>query len=280
MKIGIVGLGLIGGSLAKAYKRAGVEVYGNDKNHLITELAMMTRAIDQELAEENCKDCGVIFLAISPDQAVKWMEEHGNELATNTIVIDCCGTKRKICEAGMRISRKYGFSYVGGHPMAGLQFGGFKNSKETLFDGALFAVVPSDPNDLFTLQKVKEVVLLAGFSKVAYTTAENHDKIIAFTSQMAHIVSNAFIKSETAREEGTKISAGSYRDFTRVAYLDAGMWTELFLENKDNLKREIDFLCEELGKYSKALEENNSEALYTLLEEGKERKMEVDHRCD
>lgn len=280
MKIGIVGLGLIGGSLAKAYKRVGVKVYGYDKNHLITELAIMAKSINQELTKENTKDCSVIFLAISPDQAVKWMEEHGNELSTNTIVIDCCGTKRKVCEAGGRWSQKYGFTFVGGHPMAGLQFGGFKNSKETLFDGALFVVVPSDPNDLFTLQKVKEVVLLAGFSKVTYTTPENHDKIIAFTSQMAHVVSNAFIKSETAREEGTKISAGSYRDFTRVAYLDAAMWTELFLENKDYLKNEIDFLCNELRKYSKALEENDSEGLYKLLEEGKDRKMEVDHRCD
>ncbi len=280
MRIGIVGLGLIGGSLAKAYKRAGIKVYGYDKNHLITELAIMAKSIDQELTKENTKDCSVIFLAISPDQAVKWMEEHGNELSTNTIVIDCCGTKRKVCEAGVQWSQKYGFTFVGGHPMAGLQFGGFKNSKESLFDGALFVVVPSDPNDLFTLQKVKEVVLLAGFSKVTYTTPENHDKIIAFTSQMAHVVSNAFIKSETAREEGTKISAGSYRDFTRVAYLDAAMWTELFLENKDYLKSEIDFLCNELRKYSKALEENDSEGLYKLLKEGKDRKMEVDHRCD
>ncbi len=280
MKIGIVGLGLIGGSLAKAYKRAQKQVLGFDKNHLTTELAIMAKAIDQELTNERLKICNVIFLAISPNQAVKWMEEHGKELSSDTIVIDCCGTKRRVCEAGVRLSAKYGFLYVGGHPMAGLQYGGFKNSRETLFDGALFALVPSDPNDLSTLQKAKEIILLAGFSKVTYTTAENHDKIIAFTSQMAHVVSNAFIKSETAREEGTKISAGSYRDFTRVAYLDAGMWTELFLENKDYLKKEIDCLCRELEKYSKALEENDSEELQKLLEEGKERKMEVDHRCD
>lgn len=280
MNIGIIGLGLIGGSLAKAYKRVGKLVYGYDKNHLTTELAIMAKAVDQELSRENIKECEVIFLAISPEQAVKWMEENGPDLTEDNLVIDCCGTKRKVCEGGFKLSQKYGFQYAGGHPMAGLQFGGFKNSKEDLFDGALFAVVPSDPNNLRMLQKIKEVVLLAGFSKVSYTTAENHDKIIAFTSQMAHVVSNAFIKSETAREEGTKISAGSYRDFTRVAYLDANMWTELFLENKDYLKKEIDILCEELKKYSKALEDNDADRLHQLLEEGKERKMEVDHRCD
>lgn len=280
MNIGIVGLGLIGGSLAKAYKRAGKLVYGCDKDHLTTELALMAKAIDKELIKGNIKECNVIFLAIPPKQAVKWMEENGSELTADNLVIDCCGTKRRVCEGGVKLSQKYGFQYAGGHPMAGLQFGGFKNSKEDLFDGALFAVVPSDPNNLRMLQKIKEVVLLAGFSKVSYTTAENHDKIIAFTSQMAHVVSNAFIKSETAREEGTKISAGSYRDFTRVAYLDANMWTELFMENKDYLKKEIDVLCEELKKYSKALEDNDADRLHQLLEEGKERKMEVDHRCD
>lgn len=280
MNIGIVGLGLIGGSLAKAYKRAGKLVYGCDKDHLTTELALMAKAIDKELITGNIKECNVIFLAIPPKQAVKWMEENGSELTADNLVIDCCGTKRRVCEGGVKLSQKYGFQYAGGHPMAGLQFGGFKNSKEDLFDGALFAVVPSDPNNLRMLQKIKEVVLLAGFSKVSYTTAENHDKIIAFTSQMAHVVSNAFIKSETAREEGTKISAGSYRDFTRVAYLDANMWTELFMENKDYLKKEIDVLCEELKKYSKALEDNDADRLHQLLEEGKERKMEVDHRCD
>ncbi len=280
MKIGIVGLGLIGGSLAKAYKRSGETVYGIDKDHLITELAIMANSIDQELTKDHLKECTLIFLAIPPKQAVRWMEENGSNLTLNNIVVDCCGTKRRVCEAGFRISKKYGFEYLGGHPMAGLQFGGFKNSKETLFDGALFVIVPSNPNNLNLLQKVKEVILLAGFSKVSYTTADGHDRIIAFTSQMAHVVSNAFIKSETAKEEGTKISAGSYRDFTRVAYLDADMWTELFMDNKDYLKKEIDTLCDELKKYSKALEENDEDRLHQLLEEGKERKMEVDHRCD
>lgn len=280
MNIGIVGLGLIGGSLAKAYKRAGDVVYGEERNPLTLEFAIMAGAVDQELKRDNLKECDLILLAIPPKEAVKWMEENGTYLTKNALVIDCCGTKRVVCEAGFRLSEKYGFNYAGGHPMAGLQFGGFKHSREDLFDEALFALVPHDSNNLELMKRIKELILRAGFTRLAYTTAEEHDKIIAFTSQMAHVVSNAFVKSETPKKSGTAISAGSYRDFTRVAYLDANMWTELFLENRDNLKKEIDTLCTELQRYSKALEKGSSEELYLLLEEGKKCKMEVDKRWD
>ena len=166
--------------------------------------------------------------------------------------------------------------------MAGLQYGGFKHSRENLFDGAPFVLVPKDKdrNNLDLIRKIKEIILKGGFSGVVYSTPEEHDRIIAFTSQMAHVVSNAFIKSETPRQHGTKVSAGSYRDFTRVAYLDADMWTELFMENRDNLKYEIDTLCSELEKYSDALEHNSPEELKALLEEGKQRKTEVDAKWD
>lgn len=280
MNIGIVGLGLIGGSLAKAYKRENMKIYGADKDKLTLDFALMQGAADEKLTDENLRECDVIFLAVPPLQAVKWMEEKGPLLTEKNLVIDCCGTKRKVCHSGFALSDRYGFSYAGGHPMAGLQFGGFKHSREDLYDDALFVVVPKDRNNLNLLKKIKEIILKGGFSRIAYTTPEEHDKIIAFTSQMAHVVSNAFIKSNTPREYGTAVSAGSYRDFTRVAYLDADMWTELFLENRDNLKEEIDTLCHELEKYSEALQNNSPEDLKELLEEGKERKVEVDTRWD
>ncbi len=280
MNIGIVGLGLIGGSLAKAYKRAGDTVFGEERDSLTLEFAKMAGAVDKELTKDKLKECDLILLAIPPKQAVKWMEENGPFLTEDALVIDCCGTKRVVCEAGFRLSEKYGFNYAGGHPMAGLQFGGFKYSRENLFDGALFALVPYDANNLKLMERIKSLILRAGFTSLAYTTAEEHDRIIAFTSQMAHVVSNAFVKSKTAKESGTAISAGSYRDFTRVAYLDADMWTELFLENRDNLKNEIDALCLELHKYSQALENESVEDLHLLLEEGKRSKMEVDKRWD
>lgn len=279
MKIGIVGLGLIGGSLAKAYKRAGAAVFGADKDRLITAFAKLAEAIDDELTEERFSQCDLILLAIPPVPAAKWLKDNGPKLPKEALVIDCCGTKRVVCEAGFALAKEYGFTYAGGHPMAGIQFGGFKNSRADLFDGAVFAFVPKDHNDLRFIDKVKQLILPAGFSKLVVSSAEEHDRIIAFTSQMAHVVSNAFIKSETALTMGISISAGSYRDFTRVAYLDADMWTELFMENRDNLKHELDVLMEELSKYARALEEDDAEAMRNLLKEGRERKIEVEKRC-
>lgn len=279
MKVGIVGLGLIGGSLAKAYKRAQAEVLGFDKDRLTTGFAKLAEAIDDELTEERLSECDLILLAIPPVPAAKWLSENGEKLSKETVVIDCCGTKRNICKAGFALAEKYGFTYAGGHPMAGIQFGRFKNSRADLFDGAVFALVPADYNDLRFMEKAKKLILPAGFSKLVISSAEEHDRVIAFTSQMAHVVSNAFIKSETARTMGTAISAGSYRDFTRVAYLDAEMWTELFMENRDNLKYELEVLIEALSGYAKALEENDSEEMLRLLKEGRERKIEVEQRC-
>jgi len=280
MKVGVVGLGLIGGSLAKAYKRAGETVFGFDKDRLITAFAKLAEAIDDELTEERLAECDLIMIAIPPVPAAEWLSEHAAKIPESVTVIDCCGTKRNICEAGFKLAEQYGFTYAGGHPMAGIQFGGFKNSRADLYDGAVFALVPKDHNDLRFLEKAKKLILPAGFSKLVVSSAAEHDKMIAFTSQMAHVVSNAFIKSETALQVGTSISAGSYRDFTRVAYLDAGMWTELFMENRDNLKHELDVLIAELEKYSKALEEEDAEEMLRLLKEGRERKIEVEKRCN
>ena len=252
---------------------------GFDKDRLTTGFAKLAEAIDDELTEERLSECDLILLAIPPVPAAKWLSENGEKLSKETVVIDCCGTKRNICKAGFALAEKYGFTYAGGHPMAGIQFGGFKNSRADLFDGAVFALVPADYNDLRFMEKAKKLILPAGFSKLVISSAEEHDRVIAFTSQMAHVVSNAFIKSETARTMGTAISAGSYRDFTRVAYLDAEMWTELFMENRDNLKYELEVLIEALSGYAKALEENDSEEMLRLLKEGRERKIEVEQRC-
>lgn len=279
MNIGIVGLGLIGGSLAKAYKRAGETVFGTDKNSLVESFAKMAESIDGQLNPDTIKACDCIFLAVPPVQAAAWLTENAKHMTKENLVIDCCGTKRYICEKGFALAEKYGFTFAGGHPMAGLQYGGFKNSRYDLFDGAVFALVPKDFSDIRFLERVKKIILPAGFSKVAMTTSKSHDETIAFTSQMAHVVSNAFIKSKTALKDDTVISAGSYRDFTRVAYLDENMWTELFMENRDNLARELDTLIKELEKYKKTLEDEDEEAMTALLKDGRERKSEVDRRC-
>ena len=246
MIVGIVGLGLIGGSFAKAYAAAGHKVLGMEKDASVLEFARMSEAVRDELTKENVGECDLVLLCVYPAAALDVMKELGPVIGKKTLVIDCCGTKRVIVEPGMEIAKKYGFTYVGGHPMAGTQYSGFKYSRADLYHGAPMVIVPPTFDDIELLDKVKTLLAPAGFGKYSVTTAEEHDRMIAFTSQLAHVVSNAFVKSPTAAaHEG--FSAGSYKDLTRVAWLNPEMWAELFLEDADYLTEEIAFLIEKLG---------------------------------
>jgi len=203
------------------------------------------------------------------------MDEKGSKIGSKPIVIDCCGTKRNVVGHGLAVSAKYGFSYVGGHPMAGTQFSGFKYARDNLFRGATMVIVPEKTDDIRFLSRVKRLLEPVGFGAVTITTAEKHDEIIAFTSQLAHVVSNAYVKSPSARKHAG-ISAGSYKDLTRVAWLNPEMWTQLFLDNDDNLIREIDTLIQNLSEYRDAIAEKDKPRLMRLLEDGKRIKEEVD----
>ena len=275
MKVGIVGIGLIGGSMAKAYKAAGHRVYVCDRDQSIVQYARISGVADNKLTKETLPECSLVLIAIYPTEAIKYMEENAEFFSKDAVVMDLCGTKRLVCEKGFRLAKEHGFTYVGGHPMAGTQFSGFKFSSADLFKGAPMVIVPPSHDDIYLLQRVKDLLAPAGFSHLSVTSAENHDKIIAFTSQMAHVVSNAFIKSPTAWEhEG--FSAGSYRDLTRVAWLNEDMWADLFLENKDFLETELDFFIKSLEEYKKAIKSADIQKLKSLLAEGRRAKEEVD----
>ena len=180
-----------------------------------------------------------------------------------------------VCAACFPIAERYGFTYIGGHPMAGTQYSGYKYAKATLYKGQPMVLVPPVFDDIAMLSKAEELLAPALFGRFSVTTAEKHDEMIAFTSQLAHVVSNAYIKSPAAGLH-TGFSAGSYRDMTRVAWLNPGMWAELFLENRDFLGRELDTIIKALGEYRKAMEEGDRETLISLLDEGRRRKEEVD----
>ena len=275
MIVGIVGLGLIGGSLARAYKQKKHTVYGFDLDDKILDVAKMVNVIDDDLDKDTIARCDCILIALYPKATVKYLEDMGKYIDNKTIVIDCCGVKEEVCEAGFKIAKKYGFTFVGGHPMAGKQYSGFKYSREDLFENASMIIVPEKCDNIEFLNKVKEMLLPAGFGKITVSTAKEHDKIIAFTSQMPHIVSNAFIKSPTAREHNG-FSAGSYKDLTRVAWLNEYMWTELLFDNKENLFKELDYFIEETTKYKDALINDDRYKMVELLRDGRICKEEVD----
>ena len=275
MKVGILGLGLIGGSLARAYAKAGHQVYVCEKDRDMLDFAMLAGAVNGELDNQAVGQCDLILLAIYPGGSALWLEENGHLISKDALVLDCCGTKTEVCERCFPVAEKYGFTYVGGHPMAGSHYSGFKYSRSNLFQGAPMVLVPPRFDDMELLQRVKDALEPCHFGRFSVTTAEEHDRMIAFTSQMPHIVSNAYIKSPTALNH-KGFSAGSYKDLTRVAWLNASMWAELFLNNKDNILMELDFYINSLSAYRDAVANEDLETLTALLEEGKRRKEQVD----
>ena len=276
MNIGIVGLGLIGGSLAKsAKKNTKHKVYGFDISKDVIKTAISEKSIDGELTEKRLATCDYVFIPLYPEAVIDYIEKNANNFKDGATVIDCAGVKRSVCEKCFDIAEKHNFSFVGGHPMAGTQFSGFENSKDTMFYNAPFVLTPKENEDILILANAREVIMSLGFGRVSVMTAKKHDKLIAFTSQLAHIVSNAYVKSPSALER-KGISAGSYKDLTRVAYLNENMWTELFLENRDNLVFELDNIIAELQKYSDAMKNDDAETLRTLLKDGKEMKLKAD----
>ena len=276
-RVGVVGLGLIGGSFAKAYHAAGWEVLALNRTRSIMDFAMLAGEVDGELTRENAGTCDLVLVTVYPEAAIRFVREFAPSFGTKPLVMDCCGTKRVVCEACFPLAEEYGFTYVGGHPMAGTQYSGYKYARATLYRNAPMVIVPPNFDDIFLLERVKELLLPAGFGKFSVTTAAKHDEMIAFTSQLAHVVSNAYVKSPTSRIHHG-FSAGSYRDLTRVAWLNAPMWAELFLENRDYLQAEISGIIDHLEAYREALETEDRERLTALLDEGKRIKEEVDGR--
>lgn len=276
MKTAIIGLGLIGGSFAKAFKaRSENIVYGADLDSETLSYARLSETIDEVLTDETIGEMKLIIIALYPDAAVKWLEQKAHLISKDAVVIDTCGTKREVCGSCFAAAEKYGFTFVGGHPMAGTQFSGIKYSRADLFSGASMVIVPKDLGDIALLEKIKTLLAPLEFGKITPSTAEEHDKIIAFTSQLAHIVSGAYIKSDTAKQHHG-FSAGSYKDMTRVATLNEEMWATLFLQNRDNLVCELDSIIGALDDYRTAIKNGDRKYLVELLHEGCECKAFVD----
>ena len=272
MNVGIVGLGLIGGSMAKSIKtRTAHSVWGVDLDAETMTLARFSGAIDGALSDEKLPVCDLILVAIRPAAAVNWVMEHAATISKSAIVVDLCGVKRSVCAALEPVAHDYGFAYIGGHPMAGRERGGFVHSSEELFSGASMILTPDARTDMRMLETLKAFFTDIGFAGLTFSTPDEHDRIIAYTSQLAHIVSSAYVKSpEAERRRG--FSAGSFRDMTRVAHLDEAMWTELFLDDADYLNEELTILIQHLIEYREAIAARDAVRLETLLREGREQK--------
>ena len=280
MTVGIVGLGLIGGSMAKAVKaRTACRVLGFDRDGAVLQTALREGSCDGVLDESKLGACSIVLVALWPDAAVDFVNENAARFAPGSIVSDLCGVKGRVCQSVREAAVGRDFAFIGAHPMAGRARGGYESSLGDLFEGASVLLTPFPETERTPVDRLSDFYRSLGFSQVLETTPEEHDRVIAYTSQLAHVVSSAYVRSPAA-ERHHGFSAGSYRDMTRVARLNEDMWTQLFLENRIPLKAELDGLIERLEEYSQALGGGDAEALRGLLREGRMAKERIDAEND
>ncbi|MDD6807635.1 MAG: prephenate dehydrogenase [Oscillospiraceae bacterium] len=271
--VGVVGLGLIGGSMVKTIKsKTQCIVYGIDLSKETMALAEMSGSIDGPLTRERIKDCDLVMIAITPLALINWVKENAQYFRKDSMLVDLCGVKRVVMDEIEQIAKDNGFIYVGGHPMAGKEVAGFKNASDHLYGNASMILCPPTGTDIHIMDTLKTFYKKIGFRTIVFSDKAEHDRIIAYTSQLAHVTSSAYIKSPTSRSY-MGFSAGSYRDMTRVARLDPDMWTELFLDNADNLEVELNELIGNLQDYYNAIHNRDKDKLHELLNEGLEIKL-------
>lgn len=268
MKTAIVGLGLIGGSLAKAIKKNTEDtVYGIDISDTTVAAALSEEAVDYPLEEDRLDICDLVIVALHPQETIDFILGHKDRFKKGGIVIDCCGVKQSIVGAVEKPLADAGVRFLGCHPMAGREFSGFTYSLDNLFEKASFIMTPTDDTKMSTVQEISAFAYRIGFAKCVVSSPSEHDEIIAFTSQLAHVVSSAYIKSPTL-DKKSGFSAGSFKDLTRVAKLNADMWTTLFLMNSCSLAAELDHIIKELTTYRDCIASGDRELLHELLSEG------------
>ena len=276
--VGVVGLGLIGGSVAKAIRAyTGCTLYGCDTDGATLSRAVADGTLTGVLTPEGLKDCDLVVVALYPQAAVDYVRRYQDRFRQGGLVMDTGGVKAVICTPLEQVSRENGFHFVGGHPMAGIERSGYENAFPELFQGASLILTPYDHTPEGCVEEIWALFQQLGFGRLTRSTPAEHDRIIAYTSQLAHVVSCAYVGSPSAPNfQG--FSAGSFQDMTRVARLNEDMWTELFLENRDYLAQEIDSLAQRLAEYGRAVGQGDREALYSLLQQAHQRKEFVDEQ--
>lgn len=272
MKIAIIGLGLIGGSMAKAIKKnTDYPVYAYDIDKSAISSALQQEAIDGGFEPEALNTFDLVILGLYPDVTIGFVTEYADKFKKGAVVIDTCGIKQTVVSACEKVLNDNGVYYLGCHPMAGREYSGFEYSLDNLFEKASFIYTPTENTPERIVRFVTDFAKEIGFLRCTKATPKEHDEVIAFTSQLAHIVSSAYVKSPSL-EKQFGFSAGSFKDLTRVAKLNEGMWTTLFLMNREPLVAEIDHIIDHLKEYRDAINNNDDKTLCELLKNGRELK--------
>ncbi len=274
MNIAIIGLGIIGGSFAKALKKyTDHYIIGINRTKATLQQAFDCKAIDEMGDEKSLEKADLIILGLYPGAAVDYIEKNGKYIKKGAIVTDSSGIKAEICPKMVNLSKKFGFTFVGSHPMAGKEKNGFSVSEADLYKGASYIIVPCEADEK-SVKLISDLALKIGFGGIKITTPEEHDRMIAFTSQLPHVLACAYVMSPCCLNH-KGFSAGSYRDVSRVANINSELWSELFLENKEPLLAELDELIKNINSIKNAIKKENKEELAALLEKGHKVKEEL-----
>ncbi|MBR6545433.1 MAG: prephenate dehydrogenase/arogenate dehydrogenase family protein [Clostridia bacterium] len=275
MTVGIVGLGLIGGSFAKSIRadRPSDRILVSERSEETLDRAHLLGLYDGLVDRDSIREVDLLLLALYPRAAIAWLKEHAGEISRHTVVVDLAGIKSEICRVGAELSRAHGFRFVGGHPMAGREISGIEASRDDLFIGASMILTPDGDASVDVLSSLKAFFLSLGFSRVVFSSPAEHDRIISYTSQLAHVISNAYISSPMA-EVQRGFSAGSFRDMTRVAEINAEMWSEILVSNREHLLPELDRLIGSLSEIRQVVAMGDESGLCALLAKGAQRKRE------
>lgn len=267
MKIAIIGLGLIGGSLAKAFRHyTDHYIIGCDRDKPTLSAALASGAVHE--VSETVPAAELYFLALPPSAAVEYLTDHAGEMQTGAIVTDVCGVKAVITGRCEQLCNAHGLRFVGGHPMAGREVSGFSNAVHDLFVNRSYIITSTPHTDPKAAETLRQLVLSIGIDRITSTTPEHHDRMIAFTSQLPHVMAGAYMKSPASREHNG-YSAGSYHDVSRVSSVDEHLWSELFIDNRENLAAELRILIENLQRYLTAVEAGDRDALFELVRESR-----------
>ncbi|MCI8622037.1 MAG: prephenate dehydrogenase [Provencibacterium sp.] len=276
-KVGIAGLGLIGGSMGLALRRGGVQVLGFEQSPQSAARALERGAADR--IGGTVDGCSLVLLAVYPGAAAAFVREHLSEFAPGTLIADLCGIKRCVCAELEPLCRAHGLHFLGAHPMAGRETSGIDSARANLFEGASLVLTPGKGFEEELLEAfIRLMKETAGFANFVRATPEHHDRMIAYTSQLAHVLSSAYIQNPLC-ERYSGFTGGSFQDLTRVARLNSEMWGELFLKNRDMLCEQLDVLMENLAAYRQALALGDGEKLRALMENGTRIKNELLHRA-
>lgn len=269
MNVVVVGLGLMGGSFAKAVRAyTDCKVYGWNRTLAVAEAAVQEGTLDGIADDTILGQADLLVISLYPQSTIDWLTAHMEKLKPGCLVVDFVGVKQCMVDALTPLAQKYGVYFVGGHPMAGKEFSGFAYAEARLFQDASMILVQTESSPLWAVDAVEQFFNQLGFARVVRCSAEQHDHMIAFTSQLCHVVSSAYIKSPEALKHNG-YSAGSYKDLTRVAKLNEDMWTELFLLNQQPLVQEIDEIIHHLTEYRESIAAGDAEHLRTLLRDGR-----------